>query len=212
VESILFFLARITYYALTIYEWVIIIAIVVSWVNPDPNNQIVSFMNRVTLPLWNWLARRLPRSLSMFSAYFSLLLVWFLKIFAPGTLITLGKFLGSTVSISDVPSRIFGFFLLGVGVVLQNFIFFLMLLLLIWFFLTLVNPSVNNPIVRTLVILVDPFITPLQKRLPRMKVDLSPLIMAGVLFILNTWVVAELIMFAVGLTNGGIERMLHGPA
>ena len=75
--------------------------------------------------------------------------------------------------------RVFGYGLLGLGVVVQNFLFFLIIILLIWFFMTLVNPSLNNPIVRTLYILVDPLITPLQKRLPRMQFDLSPLVVAG---------------------------------
>ncbi len=195
------FAAELTRWALTIYEWIIIIAILVTWVNPDPRNPIVQFLNNMTFPLWNFLSRHLPPALQLFSAYFSLLLVWFLKVFLPGTLLTFGAFAADAVTLEAVPMRVFGFFLLGTGIVLQNLLFFLMLLLLIWFFLTLVNPSVNSPIVRTVFILVDPFITPIQKWLPRSRIDFSPLVAAGIFLALKVFVVTQLIAFSAGLSN-----------
>ena len=76
-----------------------------------------------------------------------------------------------------------------------------MLLLLIWFFLTLISPSVSNPIVRTIYILVDPIITPIQRRLPRTKMDFSPLVAAGIFLLLNIFVVTEVISLSAGLTH-----------
>ncbi|MCZ6556548.1 MAG: YggT family protein [SAR324 cluster bacterium] len=200
-SSLFEFSAEVTRWALTIYEWIIIIAILVSWVNPDPRNPIVQFLNNMTYPLWNYLGRQLPAGLKLFAAYFSLLLVWFLKVFLPGTLLTLGAWSGAAIGFDAVPMRIFGFFLLGLGIVLQNLLFFLMLLLLVWFFLTLISPSVNSPIVRTVFVLVDPFITPIQKWLPRTKVDFSPLVAAGIFLVLKMVVVAQLIVFSAGLAN-----------
>lgn len=200
-ESLFDYLATLTYWALTLYEWIIIITILVTWVNPDPRNPIVQFLNTMTLPVWNYLAARLPPSLRLFSAYVSLLLVWFLKVFLPGTLTTLGGFFGDTIAMEAVPMRVLGYFLLGAGIVVQNFFFFLMLLLLIWFFLTLISPSVSNPIVRTIYVLVDPFITPIQRRLPRTKMDFSPLVAAAIFMLLNVFVVKEVIALSAGLTR-----------
>ena len=200
-DSLFEFLATLTHWALTIYEWIIIISILVTWVNPDPRNPIVQFLNAMTLPLWNYLAMRLPAALRLFSAYVSLLVVWFLKVFLPGTLTTLGGFFADAVAMEDVPMRVLGYFLLGAGIVAQNLIFFLMLLLLIWFFLTLISPSVSNPIVRTVYVLVDPFITPIQRRLPRSRIDFSPLIAAAIFLLLNIFVVAEILTLSVGLTH-----------
>jgi YggT family protein len=45
---------------LWIYQWVVIIAVLVSWVNPNPNNPIVQFLNRVTQPLFSWVRRTVP--------------------------------------------------------------------------------------------------------------------------------------------------------
>ncbi|MEE8554991.1 MAG: YggT family protein, partial [bacterium] len=106
--------------------------------------------------------------------------------------------------------QVLGYFFLGLGIVLQNFLFFLMILLLVWFFLTLVSPSVNNPIVRTIYFLVDPFITPVQRRLPRMRVDVSPLIVAGIFFAISIFGVASLIAYASGLTAYGVLMPLSG--
>ncbi|NLI30398.1 MAG: YggT family protein [Nitrospiraceae bacterium] len=38
---------------LELYTWVIIIAAIISWVNPDPYNSIVRFLHRVTAPVLN---------------------------------------------------------------------------------------------------------------------------------------------------------------
>ena len=82
-----------------------------------------------------------------------------------------------------------------------DLLFFLMMLLLVWFFLTLVSPSVSSPIVRTVFVLVDPFITPIQKWLPRSKVDFSPLVAAGIFLVLKMLVVTQLIAFSAGMAN-----------
>ncbi|RMG02624.1 MAG: YggT family protein [Nitrospirae bacterium] len=44
---------------LNIYTWVIIIAALISWVNPDPYNPIVRFLYRVTEPVLRPIRRRL---------------------------------------------------------------------------------------------------------------------------------------------------------
>ncbi|HYL80904.1 MAG TPA: YggT family protein [Candidatus Acidoferrum sp.] len=56
--------ARILDIALTAYYWIIIVRAIISWVNPDPWNPIVQFLQRVTepvlapirriLPTWRW--------------------------------------------------------------------------------------------------------------------------------------------------------------
>ena len=209
-DNIFNILASLTYWALTLYEWIIIIAILISWVHPDPANPIVQFLNRMTLPLWNRLTQILPGPLRLFSAYISLLLVWFLRILLPGWLTALGGYSTGLIGAGDLPGRFGGYFLLGAGVVAKNLLFFLMVLLLIWFFMTLITPSVNNPIVRTVFFLVDPFITPIQRRLPRQRIDLSPLIAAGIFFLINMLLIDPLVRYAISLSMGGAP-MLSSP-
>lgn len=43
--------ATILNYGLEIYQWIVIIAAIISWVNPDPYNPIVRFLYAVTNPV-----------------------------------------------------------------------------------------------------------------------------------------------------------------
>ena len=53
-------LAKVIDIALTLYMWIIIFRALISWVNPDPHNQIVIFLYRVTEPVLGPIRRRLP--------------------------------------------------------------------------------------------------------------------------------------------------------
>ena len=45
---------------LSLYMWITLIAVVLTWVNPDPRNPIVRFLHAVTEPLFYEIRRRLP--------------------------------------------------------------------------------------------------------------------------------------------------------
>lgn len=45
---------------LTLYMWIIIAQAVLSWVNPDPYNAIVRFINQVTEPVLYRIRARIP--------------------------------------------------------------------------------------------------------------------------------------------------------
>ena len=45
---------------LWLYSLVIMIAVLISWVSPDPFNPVVQFLRSVTEPLFAWVRRRLP--------------------------------------------------------------------------------------------------------------------------------------------------------
>ncbi len=46
--------------ALTVYKYILIASALISWVNPDPYNPIVSFLRRVTEPLLSRIRRIMP--------------------------------------------------------------------------------------------------------------------------------------------------------
>jgi len=52
--------AKIIHIVLNLYMWIIIARAVISWVNPDPYNQIVQFLYRVTEPVLALVRRLLP--------------------------------------------------------------------------------------------------------------------------------------------------------
>ena len=45
---------------LWLYNLVIFVAVLISWVSPDPFNPIIQFLRSVTEPVFNWVRRHLP--------------------------------------------------------------------------------------------------------------------------------------------------------
>lgn len=57
--NVLLGVATVLDYALTFYTWIIIARALISWVNPDPWNPIVQFLNRATEPVLSPIRQRL---------------------------------------------------------------------------------------------------------------------------------------------------------
>jgi YggT family protein len=53
-------IVEVLHIVLTIYSWIVIVAALISWVNPDPYNPIVRFLYSVTEPLFATVRRLLP--------------------------------------------------------------------------------------------------------------------------------------------------------
>ena len=88
IGNLLYAVATIADYILTIANWLIIIRALISWVNPDPSNVIVRFLYTVTEPLLAPFRRLVPAytiGLDL-SPIFALIFIWFLKLFLVRTL------------------------------------------------------------------------------------------------------------------------------
>lgn len=59
VGNVLQALATVVYYVLETYMWVVIARALISWVNPDPWNPIVQFLERATEPVLAPIRRRI---------------------------------------------------------------------------------------------------------------------------------------------------------
>jgi YggT family protein len=57
--NVLLGVATVLDYALTVYTWIVIARALISWVNPDPWNPIVQFLNRATEPVLSPIRQRL---------------------------------------------------------------------------------------------------------------------------------------------------------
>jgi YggT family protein len=81
-------IAEVLNIVLTIYMWIVIIAALISWVNPDPYNPIVRFLYSVTEPVFATVRRLLPfPSMGIdFSPLIVLLAIVFLQTFLVTTL------------------------------------------------------------------------------------------------------------------------------
>ncbi|MFA5271731.1 MAG: YggT family protein [Candidatus Omnitrophota bacterium] len=77
---------------LTALYWLILIRALISWVNPDPYNPIVIFLNKTTEPLLYPIRKILPFSLKTgldISPIIAFLIILFLKAFLVQTLLDL---------------------------------------------------------------------------------------------------------------------------
>lgn len=81
--------AKLLYFVLNIYMWIIIIRALLSWVNPDPYNPIVMFLYRITEPVLSFVRRKLP--IGSFGIDFSpmivILIIWLLQAYLVPTLL-----------------------------------------------------------------------------------------------------------------------------
>ncbi len=88
--------AKILDIILQIYEWVVIIAALISWVNPDPYNPIVRFLYSVTEPAFRPVRRLIGYRLGPIdiSPIVVILVIIFARSFLVTTLIKIGYSVG----------------------------------------------------------------------------------------------------------------------
>lgn len=88
-------LAKLLDIGLTLYLWIIVARALISWVNPDPYNQIVVFLHRVTEPVLAPIRRWMPfRNMGIdLSPVIAIALIIFLQNFLLKSLIELTLYL-----------------------------------------------------------------------------------------------------------------------
>ena len=75
---------------LQIYNYVVLIAVLISWVSPDPFNPVVRFLRSATEPVFDWVRRHLPftrvgmMDLSPILVFFA---IWFGRMFLVSSLL-----------------------------------------------------------------------------------------------------------------------------
>ena len=127
-----------------------------------------------------------------FSAYASILVVIFEQIGLPAEIRSLNLLFHGLTDTQGLLFQTGGHLIQGTTIVLQSLLFFFMFVLIIWFVLTMVNPSLSNPLVRIIHVLADPLITPLQRYLPRTKIDWSPLVGGMFFYLISSKIISPI--------------------
>ena len=175
---------------LIVYVWIIIIRALISWVNPDPNNPFILFLNRVTDPVLS-LARRVTPSagridLSPITAIFAII---FIRVFLVGTLLLWADYGANLQAV-----YILGIFVYSVMTLFRMLMHFLIIIIVIWAIISWVNPNPYNPIVLALFAVVDPILRPIQRVIPPVGgFDITPIIAVLALLAVNYAVVTGLL-------------------
>lgn len=88
-ENFMVALAKIIDMGLSIYIWLIIGRAIISWVNPDPYNPIVTFLYRATEPVMAPIRRLIPmRGMGIdISPIIVIMIIYFLQMFLVKTII-----------------------------------------------------------------------------------------------------------------------------
>jgi len=96
VSNLLAAFAQVLDVVFTVLCWMIIVRALISWVNPDPCNPIVQFLQAVTEPILAPIRRLLPQAMRWgldISPIIAILAVMFLKSFLVRTLLDLTQIL-----------------------------------------------------------------------------------------------------------------------
>ncbi len=57
---ILFAIAQLIHTVITLYIWIVIISALLSFVQPNPHNQLVQIIYRLTEPVYSWVRAKFP--------------------------------------------------------------------------------------------------------------------------------------------------------
>ncbi len=60
IDALIYSLLHIVHTVINLYIWVVIIAALLSFVQPDPSNPIVQTLYRLTEPAYRWVRQKLP--------------------------------------------------------------------------------------------------------------------------------------------------------
>lgn len=90
-------IARIIDIVLSLYVWIILARVILSWISPRPTHEIIQwiiyFIYRVTDPVTDWVRRKIPINLGPvdISPMIVLLAIYFLQSFLVSTLLDLAR-------------------------------------------------------------------------------------------------------------------------
>jgi YggT family protein len=193
-NSLLGSLATFVGFALTVYMWMIIVRVIITWVNPNPRNQVVHFLARVTDPALYQVRRLLPLSYGRID--FSPIILILLLVFANDFVVTSLKGLAQGMPFSGV----LPIFIISLIRMIQGLLFALMILVIARAVLSWISPDPYNMIVQFIYGITEPIMYPLRRSLPLVigGVDLTPVLLIAGIYFANTLLDRVGIMVAQG--------------
>lgn len=195
--ELVFLLANVLNWAFSIYVWVIVISFVLGWIQADPFNPVVRFITGVTHPLWHRVEALSPPVLKPMAPFVALVLAVGGGYFFPGLVRSLGGMLLGEIGLADGALSILVYLAFAGLMMIGQVLYFILVLSVVWFIIVLAGASVNNPIARSVMIMLDPFLVPIQRVLPRIGIDLSPLVLAALAYLASRY--AEILALKVFL-------------
>lgn len=191
--NILSLSGKVLHLLISLYIIVVILAALISWVSPNPRNQLVQMLRRATEPA-NRLARRyLPLRLGPvdFAPIVVLGLLYFIDVAFVNMLIEQGNLIANLI--------------LGLAQLAAMLLNFFMILIIAGALLSWISPDPYNPVVRIIYAATEPSLRWFRRRLPLNfgGIDFSPLVVIAVIVVLNS-LLRRLMLYAMLLKQPGL--------
>lgn len=174
-------LGQIIYFGFTIYVWLIVIRVLLSWINPNPYSPLMRFLAKASDPVLKKARQILPMTMSGldFSPVLAILVLHLLGVVLGQWLIQMGQGLPPLVVAPILALALLSF--------INSIVWFLIILMAIRVIISLVQPSPYNILVRIIYGLTEPLLSPLRRLFPPLGkgFDLRPLIFLLLLFLLQ---------------------------
>lgn len=174
-------LGQIIYFAFTIYVWLIVIRVLLSWINPNPYSPLMRFLAKASDPVLIRARRVLPLTMGGldFSPVLAILVLHLLGVVLGQWLIQVGQGLPPLVVVPILALALLSF--------VNSIVWFLIILMAVRLIISLVQPSPYNILVRIIFSLTEPLLSPLRRLSPPLGkgFDLRPLIFLLLLFLLQ---------------------------
>lgn len=179
---------------LFIYMWLIIIRALMSWVRPNPGNQFVILLGKVTDPPLDFIRKNLPvwvGGMDLSPIVLILLIVFVDGIFVE-TLSDMAEGASIKVIIPNLYKSVLGLVIsaLYVG----------MILMVVRAVLSFISPDPHNPIVQFIYGITEPILGRVRRFLPviRSRYDFSPVVVSVALFLV-IWILQRILMNTAGV-------------
>ena len=173
-------LGKLLSFLINAYIWVVIIRILLSWFQPNPDAPVTRFLAKVTEPALTLTRRLVPLRLGGLDFSPVILLVFL------NTLAFMVKLIAIYIGKGGPGIGVLGCVLLGIIQAIMMLTWFFTLLMIARIVISLVNPSPYNPLVMAIMGLTQPLVSPLRGTIPAKGpggIDVRALIVLAILLI-----------------------------
>ena len=186
VNPTLIYLGQIIYLVFTIYVWLIVARVLLSWINPNPYSPVMRFLGKISDPVLNKARRLFPLTLGGFdfSPILAIMVIHLTGVVLGQWLMQIGQGMPASVVVPILAVSLMNF--------ISSIVWLLIVLMGIRFIVALVQPSPYNILVRIIYGITEPLLSPLRRFFPPLGrgLDLRPVIFLLALFFLQ-WVVIK---------------------
>ena len=197
-------IGQLIYYGATIYVWIVVIRVLLTWINPNPYTPVMRFLSRVTDPLLNWARRAMPLTLGGldFSPILAILMLNLLGVIVGRWLWGMGLGAPAMLLLPQVAMALIS--------LLDSIAWLLIIIMVLRLIMSLVHPSPYNMLVQIIFGISEPILAPLRRFFPPGPggLDLRPLIVLVLTVLVQQMVLGSLAGAVMGWAGGMVGANL----